>query len=336
MRRVAFSILLVLSVGAWDWLSSEEPNVKAGNDAYRGGSFGSALALYEQAEWTEKTHADVRFDIGAALYKLAQSEEDPAKKAELLDRAETAFRESLESKNRTLVSAAHHNVGNTMFLRERWQKAADSYKKALLINQDNDDARYNLELVLRRLKKEQAKTGAKQGRQDGGMPRKPGDGQQQKPQGSDGGNADPSDPGNNDNSPQSHGQGQQSQDTQPGQGGDRSDQAKPGQGQSQDPRTGDQKTPPQPGTGQPQNQPQPGAGQPRPSAPRPGDAGGQPNRDGADAANGEMSPGQGETASERDRKLDALENRSKDLRRRRLRRGTSSGRRGRFNNPKDW
>ena len=326
LKHIAFVAFVLAASGGWEWFSKPDPDVAAGNQAFSEGEFSEALTLYERAKTTTDSKSAIRFDAGAALYKLALAEKDPDKRAQLFERAESAFREATDTSDQVLKSAAFHNIGNAMFQRERWPQAKEAYKKALRENQDNDDARYNLELVLRREKK-QDKKGQGQGKT---QPKNPGQGQQQKPQGGDGSSDDKSDPNGTSQGPQSQGQGQQSQDDQPGSGDDQSDQSKPGQGQkSGDPTQGKSQPPPQAGQGASKPPPQGGPGAKSPSA------GGAQDPSGQDSS-GDLEPGEGESMSDRDRKLDALENRSRDLRRRRLRRGGPSGPRSRFDKTKDW
>lgn len=258
--RLSPTLLLALAIpllGGWGWLTRPDPDVATGNRSFSEGRFRAALESYQRA----RTHGDgaaVQYDIGSALYKLAAAASDPKVANPLLDRAEDSFRRAARSSDPVLRSAAEHNLGNTLFLRERYGAAVKAYRKALEANQDNDDARYNLELALRRL-------------EGGRRAPQPGAGQ-------------------------------------PGQNGQR----------------GQRGQPPDPGD--------PLAGQPG----QPDAQSGDPGRSGAPPGGAAPEfPGAGDQAETHDRKLDALENRSRELRRRQLRRGNRSGS-SRLGAEKDW
>lgn len=302
-------MLLVCAVpllGAWEWLTAPDPDVAAGNQAFEAGEFRSALEAYERAATERGTAAGIELDKGVALYKLAETAADTAERDRLLERAEGAFRLAADTSSSQLKSAAYYNLGNAAFLRGRWPEAIDAYRKALRADQENDDARYNLELALRKLERNASPPQSGQGQPSQGG----GQGQNGQPQ-------DPSQ-GPRDDEPGQQGNpgaGQQGQRDQPGDqsqgqsGGDRDQNGGPGD---------------QAGAGQQGDQSQ-GSGGDRDQArgqPAPGDIGGRATA--------------GTDRSERDRKLDALENRSRDLRRRRLRRGSRNSGSRRFGVQKDW
>ena len=141
---------MVFVWGGWDWLSTADKNVAAGNDAYQVGAFAKALEAYDRFQSEHGVSAAIDFDRGTALYKLATNASDDVQRAALLEQAESAFRRATDTTDARLISAAYHNLGNTHFLRKRWPQAIEAYRKALRANQDNDSARYNLELALKR------------------------------------------------------------------------------------------------------------------------------------------------------------------------------------------
>jgi hypothetical protein len=319
--RLSIAVLcMVPLLGAWEWLTKPDPDVSRGNDSFVAGEFRAALESYERAK-ARGTAAELEFDIGTALYKLAESASDDIKK-DLLERAESAFRRAADTSSGDLKSAAYYNLGNAEFLRERWPEAIDAYRKALRANQENDDARYNLELALRKLQRDKEpppSSGQGQPQQGGG-------------QGQQGQQGDQGQQGN-----QGQGQnqqGQQGQQGNPGQGQqgqkDQQGQSNPGQGQSDQNQSGQQGN--QGGNRQQGNQN---------TAPNAPDSGGSNGTDDQNQPRNGADPGGTAGAgtddrSERDRKLDALENRSRDLRRRRLRRGSRGSGNSRFGGQKDW
>ena len=168
--RLGAIVMAVLFLGGWNWLRSEDPDIKSGNKAFNDGDYAQALKDYEAALERSGDDPRVRFDMGTARFKLAEKTKDAAEKAKLLSDADKDFRAAARTKNKTLRSSAHFNQGNSHFLRKDYLKAIESYKRALRNNADSDDARYNLELALRHLKRKRQRQ-AKKG-QGKGQPKK--------------------------------------------------------------------------------------------------------------------------------------------------------------------
>jgi Ca-activated chloride channel family protein len=310
-------VLLVLASGGWGWdvLRAPDPDVEKGNGAFQDGKYAEALGHYDAAE---ENGADprIQFDRGAALYKLGEQAKDPAEKAKLMEQAEQAFERAADTEDARLKSDAYQALGNALYQRQRFEEAVDKYRRALRANPQNDPARYNLEMALRQRQKnpQQQQQQGQQGQQGQPQQNDPQQGQQGQPQqndpqqGQQQGQPQPNDP-------QQQGQGQPQQDPQQGQG--------QGQQQQKDPTQGNPNAQKQdPGQGQQGQQPQP-----------------DPND--ADAQKGQR-PGDGseedESAapSDQDQKLDALERRSRDLRKRLLRKGSRTRDPLRLPSRKDW
>ena len=335
MKRLAL-VLVVLASGGWGWdvLRAPDPDVEKGNGAFQEGNYGKALEHYDAAE-RRGPDPRIQFDRGAALYKLGEAARDPAEKAKLMEQAEQAFERAADTEDARLKSDAYQALGNTLYQRERYEEATDKYRRALRANPQNDAARYNLEMALRHRQKDQQQQQQQQQGQQGQQQGQPQQGQQppqqgqQQPQQGQQGQQDPQ-------------QGQQQQDPQQGQGQGQEQQDPQQQGQGQ------QQQDPQQGQGQGQEQ-QKDPTQGNPNAPKqdPGqERGGQPQPDPNDANGDDRQKGQrqgqgdeeadGEPPSDEDQKLDALERRSRDLRKRLLRKGSRTRDPLRLPSRKDW
>lgn len=327
MRTLAAAgwLAAALALGGWDLLEGPHPAVEQGNEAFAAGRYDEALRHYRGAGDGDAP-GPLAFDIGAALYKLAEKAEG-RRADQLYDQAEHAFRRAAEAPDGVLRSNAYHNLGNTLFRRGRFEEAAQAYRRALRANPRNDDARHNLDLTLRKLDRDQPPQG-QQGQQG-----------QQGPQGQQGqgqqGQGQPPQPGQPGQQPQPGPQGQQPPDAPPGQQGQGPEPGQPGQqpgapgqggpqGQSPDQAPGAPE--PQPGQPPPDQPGQPGQS-PAPERP-PGGQGGSPSGAGSSAGD------DGGPIGESQRKLDRLEERSRELRRRLLRGGGRGYDRPR--SAKDW
>ena len=305
MKRALLAVLVLASGGwGWDVLRAPDPDVEKGNGAFQDGKYAEALGHYDAAE---ERGADprIQFDRGAALYKLGEQAKDPAEKAKLMEQAEQAFERAADTEDARLKSDAYQALGNSLYQRQRFEEAVDKYRRALRANPQNDPARYNLEMALRQRQKNPQQQQQQQQQQQGqqGQPQQndPQQGQQQgQPQ---------------QNDPQQQGQGQPQQDPQQGQG--------QGQQQQKDPTQGNPNAQKQdPGQGQQGQEPQPD----------PNDADAQKGRRPGDGSEQDES----QAPSDEDQKLDALERRSRDLRKRLLRKGSRTRDPLRLPSRKDW
>ena len=322
-------VLLLFATGGWGWdiLRAPDPDVEKGNEAFQAGNYREALGHYDAAE---KRGADprIQFDRGTALYELGDHAKDPAEMAKLMEEAEQAFERAADTEDSRLKSDAYQALGNTLYRRERYEEAVDKYRRALRADPQNDAARYNLEMALRQRQKDpqqqqqqgqQGQQQGQQGQQQGQQP--PSQGQQQPPQGQQQGQQqDPQ---------QGQGQGQDQQPKDPQQQGQGQPQQDPQQGQGQGQQQQQPKNPTQGNPNAPKQDPGQGQQGPEEQQPDPGQENGRrPEQGDGDE--------ESETPSDEDQKLDALEKRSRDLRKRLLRKGSRTRDPLRLPSRKDW
>jgi Ca-activated chloride channel family protein len=260
--------LLILPSAAWASPQSAER-------AYAKGDFKTAERDYAAAAHSTPSDARLSFNTGAAAYRSG-AYEDAAK----------AFESTLRSTDLGLQQQAYYNLGNASFrfgeaalakqdldaTRARWKQAIDEYERALRLRADDADARYNLDLVRRKLaelekrapeQQQQPSSGSKQPQQNqqGQGQSKPqqGQGQQQRQQGQ----------GQQQNQGQQRKQqGQGQQQKQQGQGQQQNQQ---NQGQQQNHQSQGQAKPPQSDNQAQQNE----SGQQQPANGTPHDAEGE-------------------------------------------------------------
>ena len=310
MTRRAGLVALVLLVGGWDALRAPDPDVDEGNQAFKKGHYDQALERYRSAE-SRGVDPRLHFDMGAALYKLGEQAKDEAEKAKLLAQAEEQFRRAADTDDQALKSSAYYNLGNAMYQRQQWEDAISAYKRALRASPRNESARHNLEMALRQRQKQDKQQQQGQGQQDQQQGHQ--DQQQRQQQGQQ--------------------QGQQGQ-----QQGDQDQKGRQDQDQDQDRAQ-------QGGQGQQPDQPDPQQGQQQ----RPEDQQGDQDRqrqqeqerqqqgqqpDQAEQPDGDA--GDSDRPTDQERKLDELERRSRDLRKRLLRQGGKSRDPMRLPSRKDW
>ena len=134
--------------------------VKKGNVLYNKGKFEEALKEYEEAVLKSPDSDVVNFDLAAALYKTGDYEA-----------ALRHFEKSLVSEDEALEAAANYNLGNTEYkygiakendaLQEAisfLKRALGHFENAMLLDPEDEDAKYNHEFVKKELKRLQKKS----------------------------------------------------------------------------------------------------------------------------------------------------------------------------------
>lgn len=128
---VCFSLLCL---GFLDTASSYN---KKANSLYQQKRYESALETYRKAEVRDPDRPEIRYNVGTALYQLDHFQEAE----EQLKRALT------NAKPQDLRADAWYNYGNSQFRLGQFEQAIEAYKNTLELRPDDEDAKYNLELL---------------------------------------------------------------------------------------------------------------------------------------------------------------------------------------------
>ncbi len=138
-------LLMMVPGGSLARAQTVRSTIRDGNRAYEKGKYSDAEVEYKKAlEKDAKSHPGL-FNLGDALYKQQRYDE--------------AMREynnaALATKNRDGKADSYYNIGNSFFRANKLQESIEAYKQALRTNPDDEDARYNLQMALDRLKQQQ-------------------------------------------------------------------------------------------------------------------------------------------------------------------------------------
>jgi tetratricopeptide (TPR) repeat protein len=125
-----------------------------GNKLYEQEKYSDAAKEYLDAQLESPKSAELNYNLGSANFKLKK-----------YDKAFECYQKAAQTPNRPLEQKVQFNMGNTLYKwgeqeigegkqegMQRWTQAIDSYKKALDMNPDDKDAKYNLEYVRRKIK----------------------------------------------------------------------------------------------------------------------------------------------------------------------------------------
>jgi hypothetical protein len=108
-----------------------------GNDAYAEQAYLEAVELYQNAQIEHPELAQPYYNAANALYREGQYEQALAQMQQALLYADA-----------DLAQHSYFNLGNNFFNAQDLETAVQSYIQALLLNPDDADAKYNLELAL--------------------------------------------------------------------------------------------------------------------------------------------------------------------------------------------
>ena len=116
--------------------------VSEGNRAYAEEKFDEANDKYRDAQVDNPESPIIHFNIGDALYQKNNYEE-------ALKSYQSAVQKTNDPK---LQAQGYYNLGNTLFRMDKWQESIAAYQQALKLNPNDEDAKFNLEYVRRKIK----------------------------------------------------------------------------------------------------------------------------------------------------------------------------------------
>jgi len=198
-RYVILLAALLAAVSALGQQMPERREVRKGNRLYNKGEYQQSIERYGRALMLDPASFEATYNLGNALSK-----------AEMYDKAEQmqnrAAADTLRSD--TERAEAYYNLGNTQFRQKKYQEALESYKRSLLLNPDDREAKYNYAYTKHLLDDEQKNGGGGGGDQN----------QQNKDQQNQQGQNNQNQQGQDQNKDQNKDQGQDNQDQNKDQG----------------------------------------------------------------------------------------------------------------------
>ena len=141
---ILLALLVLLLATACSPSKAEKLN-KEGNDAFTQQAFQEALVSYQTAQIEDPELAEPYYNAANALYRQG-AYADALKQMQMA----LSFADQEE-----LAQAGFYNLGNSSYNQQDLQTAVASYTESLLIDPDDQDAKYNLELALQQLQQQQ-------------------------------------------------------------------------------------------------------------------------------------------------------------------------------------
>lgn len=138
-------LLIFFLVSSAGFAQSENRTIRKGNQAYRDQNFQEAELNYRKAIENNNNSFRGNFNLGNATYRQENFEE-----------ASSAFQRAIANQtDKTALSKAFYNYGNSLLLNQQIPESVEAYKNALRLNPKDDDARYNLAFAMHMLQQQE-------------------------------------------------------------------------------------------------------------------------------------------------------------------------------------
>ena len=104
--------------------------------------YAGASQRYQEALKEQPNSPQAHYNLGECLYREKK-----------YPQASAEFKKAMELSSTQLKGKAAYNLGNTLFREQKLEEALEAYKTALRWDEIDDDARYNIQVILDMLKK---------------------------------------------------------------------------------------------------------------------------------------------------------------------------------------
>ena len=146
MERKVIIILMLPFLLSWHWFEPAAKKNLEGIKAYREGKYEEALERFLNAKGINADLAALKSNTASALYQMKKYKE-----------ALEEFSRIDPAKTNIPKAGFFYNLGNSFFRLNQFDKAVDSYKKSIIENSDDMDAKKNYELALKKLQEQKDK-----------------------------------------------------------------------------------------------------------------------------------------------------------------------------------
>ena len=164
----AFFLMVFSNFSAQAWVNPQADITLEGNKLYDKGNYGQALEKYGQALIELPDNPRLHFNMGNVAYKKEDYEQ-----------AEIHYNKTLNTDDLLLEAKADYNIGNCKFKQgklkentnrkeaiELYRQSLDYYKRAIELNPDNKDAKFNHEFIEKYIKELASKSKPPEDQQD--------------------------------------------------------------------------------------------------------------------------------------------------------------------------
>jgi tetratricopeptide (TPR) repeat protein len=131
MRNLILTTLIIFTLSLTGLLADDD-----GLNNYKNKKFEEAKSYYEQILTVREDNAAANLGLGASQYQLGD-----------IPNAAKSFEEALKSEDTNIQDRAYYNLGNSLYSQQKMEESVAYYRKALELNPDDEDAKFNYELA---------------------------------------------------------------------------------------------------------------------------------------------------------------------------------------------
>ena len=133
--KISLLQILIVFVGA-PHLPAQESTSDPALNAFREGDFDKAIQLYSDMLAEKSGDENLKFNLGSSFYKKGT-----------LNAAKSGLEDALNMENSQNKSKVYYNLGNTLFKMNKPEESLEAFKRAIKLNPEDEDAKYNYEFV---------------------------------------------------------------------------------------------------------------------------------------------------------------------------------------------
>ena len=153
---LTFFVALLVSGEVMAQKMPERHLVRKGNRQYERGDYDNSIDNYSRALLKDPKCFEAKFNTANVQFRkaLADSTQMDVK---MVEKAEQTLRKLAQDSTRTDIERADiaYNLGNSLFMQQKFKEALVSYRDAMRLNPDDKDAKYNYALTKEMLKQQQ-------------------------------------------------------------------------------------------------------------------------------------------------------------------------------------
>ena len=145
IKKMKIAATIFLSLLSFSSVAQNEKEVlKKGNEEYKKADYSAAAATYGEVVKKNDANSTAQYNLGNALYKSDKKEDALA----AYEKAQSQMKDYGERSN------ALYNKGVVLQNDKKTEDCIAAYKNALKLNPNNEDARHNLQLALKKQQQE--------------------------------------------------------------------------------------------------------------------------------------------------------------------------------------
>ena len=153
---LTFFVALLVSGEVMAQKMPERHLVRKGNRQYERSDYDNSIDNYSRALLKDPKCFEAKFNTANVQFRkaLADSTQMDVK---MVEKAEQTLRKLAQDSTRTDIERADiaYNLGNSLFMQQKFKEALVSYRDAMRLNPDDKDAKYNYALTKEMLKQQQ-------------------------------------------------------------------------------------------------------------------------------------------------------------------------------------